>query len=59
MVVEAAEGFRRSRKLKKLALDSDASELFFEDVMLPAESLLGTEEGQGFARMMTELPRSG
>jgi long-chain-acyl-CoA dehydrogenase len=60
MVVEAedAEGFRRGRKLKKLGMDSaDTSELFFEDVSLPAENLLGTEEGQGFAQLMTELPQ--
>src|SRR5215469_8453076 len=40
MVVETedAPGFRRGRKLKKLGLDSaDTSELFFEDVKLPAE----------------------
>src|SRR3974390_2375953 len=39
MVVEAddAPGFRRGRKLKKLGMDSaDTSELFFEDVRLPA-----------------------
>jgi acyl-CoA dehydrogenase len=53
-----AQGFRRGRKLKKLGLDSaDTSELFFEDVRLPAESLLGTEEGQGFIQLMTELPQ--
>ena len=60
MVVEAedAEGFRRGRKLKKLGMDSaDTSELFFQDVSLPAENLLGTEEGQGFAQLMTELPQ--
>ena len=60
MVVETdgAHGFRRGRKLKKLGLDSaDTSELFFEDVQLPAESLLGTEEGQGFAQLMNELPQ--
>jgi acyl-CoA dehydrogenase len=60
MVVETgnAMGFRRGRKLKKLGLDAaDTSELFFEDVMLPAESLLGTEEGQGFAQLMSDLPR--
>jgi acyl-CoA dehydrogenase len=52
------QGFRRGRKLKKLGLDSaDTSELFFEDVRLPAESLLGTEEGQGFIQLMTELPQ--
>jgi acyl-CoA dehydrogenase len=60
MVVETddAPGFRRGRKLKKLGMDwADTSELFFEDVNLPAESLLGSEEGQGFAQLMTELPQ--
>ncbi|HWM47772.1 MAG TPA: acyl-CoA dehydrogenase family protein [Xanthobacteraceae bacterium] len=60
MVVETddAPGFRRGRKLKKLGLDSaDTSELFFEDVSLPAENLLGREEGQGFAQLMNELPQ--
>jgi acyl-CoA dehydrogenase len=60
MVVEAedAQGFRRGRKLKKLGLDSaDTSELFFEDVSLPADALLGTEEGQGFVQLMKELPQ--
>jgi acyl-CoA dehydrogenase len=60
MVVETddAAGFRRGRKLKKLGMDSaDTSELFFEDVKLPAEALLGSEEGQGFAQLMTELPQ--
>src|SRR5215467_3086618 len=60
MVVETADaaGFRRGRKLKKLGLDAaDTSELFFEDVALPAESLLGPAEGQGFAQLMSELPQ--
>ncbi len=60
MVVETDDtaGFRRGRKLKKLGMDwADTSELFFEDVQLPAESLLGTEEGQGFAQLMNELPQ--
>jgi acyl-CoA dehydrogenase len=60
MVVETedAEGFRRGRKLKKLGMDSaDTSELFFEDISLPADNLLGAEEGQGFAQLMTELPQ--
>jgi acyl-CoA dehydrogenase len=51
-------GFRRGRKLKKLGLDAaDTSELFFEDVQLPAEALLGSEEGQGFYQLMKELPQ--
>jgi acyl-CoA dehydrogenase len=60
IVVEAdgASGFRRGRKLKKLGLDSaDTSELFFEDLRLPPENLLGSEEGQGFAQLMNDLPR--
>jgi acyl-CoA dehydrogenase len=60
MVVEtdAVEGFRRGRKLKKLGFDAaDTSELFFEDVALPAESLLGSAENQGFAQLMNELPQ--
>jgi acyl-CoA dehydrogenase len=60
MVVETddAQGFRRGRKLKKLGMDSaDTSELFFEDVSLATENLLGTEEGQGFAQLMQELPQ--
>jgi acyl-CoA dehydrogenase len=60
MVVESdsAPGFRRGRKLKKLGLDAaDTSELFFDEVKLPPENLLGTEEGQGFAQLMNDLPR--
>jgi long-chain-acyl-CoA dehydrogenase len=60
MVVETddAPGFRRGRKLKKLGYDSaDTSELFFDDVSLPTENLLGTEEGQGFAQLMQDLPQ--
>jgi acyl-CoA dehydrogenase len=60
MVVETdhADGFRRGRKLKKLGMDwADTSELFFEDVKLPAEGLLGAREGEGFVQLMTELPQ--
>ena len=55
---EGMAGFRRGRKLKKLGLDSaDTSELFFEEMQLPPENLLGNEEGQGFAQLMNDLPR--
>jgi acyl-CoA dehydrogenase len=60
MVVETddAPGFRRGRKLKKLGQDwADTSELFFEDVKLPAEGLLGPEEGHGFIQLMNDLPQ--
>jgi acyl-CoA dehydrogenase len=55
---EKVEGFRRGRKLKKLGQDAqDTSELFFDDVRVPANNLLGCEEGQGFRQLMSELPR--
>src|ERR1700747_1524108 len=60
MVVETedAPGFRRGRKLKKLGLDAaDTTALFFTAAKLPAENLLGSEEGQGFAQLMNDLPR--
>jgi len=53
-----AEGFRRGRKLRKLGQEAaDTSELFFDNVWVPAQNLLGEEEGQGFRQLMTELPR--
>lgn len=60
LVVEAdqAEGFRRGRKLRKMGLDaSDTAELFFDDVWVPRDNLLGAVEGRGFSQLMTELPR--
>jgi long-chain-acyl-CoA dehydrogenase len=60
LVVETdgAQGFRRGRNLDKLGMDSqDTSELFFDDVSVPADHLLGGVEGQGFAQMMQALPQ--
>ncbi len=60
LVVEADKvtGFRRGRKLDKIGLDAqDTSELFFDDVRVPADNLLGGIEGRGFAQLMAELPR--
>ncbi|MFA7602808.1 MAG: acyl-CoA dehydrogenase family protein [Novosphingobium sp.] len=60
LVVETddAEGFRRGRKLKKIGNEAqDTSELFFDNVWVPADNLLGAEEGQGFRQLMTELPK--
>lgn len=60
LIVEAdqATGFRRGKALDKIGLDAqDTSELFFDDVWVPAENLLGEVEGQGFRQLMAELPR--
>lgn len=48
-------GFRRGKNLEKLGMHAqDTSELFFDNVRLPPENMLG-EEGQGFTLMMTKL----
>ncbi len=50
-------GYRVGRILDKMGLKSqDTSELFFEDVRVPAANLLGGEEGQGFYQLMGDLP---
>ncbi|MEM6302299.1 MAG: acyl-CoA dehydrogenase family protein [Pseudomonadota bacterium] len=50
-------GFEKSRKIEKIGQHtSDTAQLFFQDVRLPAEALLG-EENRGFVIMMEELPR--
>ena len=55
---DGLEGFRRGRNLDKLGMKSnDTSELFFDDMRVPASALLGAEEGQGFVQMMQQLPQ--
>ena len=50
-------GFQRGRNLEKIGLHAaDTSELFFEDVRVPASALLG-ELDRGFAVLMGELQR--
>lgn len=58
LIVDAdSPGFSKGKPFKKLGLKtSDTCELFFEDVKVPKENLLG-EEGMGFIAMMKELPR--
>ena len=60
VVVETdnAEGFPRGRNLEKIGMHSnDTSELFFENVEVPPENILGGDEGQGFYQMMAQLPQ--
>jgi citronellyl-CoA dehydrogenase len=48
-------GFTVSKKLDKLGLrSSDTAELFFDDVKVPAENLIG-EEGEGFIYQMRQF----
>ena len=55
---EGAEGFQRGKKLDKIGLDAqDTSELFFDNVFIPADNLLGGVEGRGFYQLMGELPQ--
>jgi acyl-CoA dehydrogenase len=52
-----APGFEKSKKLEKIGQHtSDTALLFFTDVRLPADALLG-EVNKGFAILMDELPR--
>ena len=56
LVVERGmEGFERGRNLDKIGQHAqDTAELFFTDVRVPKENLLG-EAGQGFVHLMTNL----
>ncbi len=55
---EGAEGFARGRNLEKVGLHAgDTSELFFDNVEIPPENILGQEEGRGFYQMMEQLPQ--
>jgi alkylation response protein AidB-like acyl-CoA dehydrogenase len=48
-LAEKREGFRVSRKLEKLGYKGiDSAELIFEDYRVPADCLIGGEEGRGF-----------
>lgn len=55
VVERGMAGFTRGRNLKKMGLKSqDTAELFFENVKVPKENLLG-ELGQGFIYLMQKL----
>ncbi len=58
LVVERGmDGFERGRNLEKVGLKAqDTSELFFDNVHVPKENVLG-EEGSGFISLMTNLPQ--
>ncbi|MEP4146298.1 MAG: acyl-CoA dehydrogenase family protein [Halioglobus sp.] len=57
LVDTSLPGFDRGKKIEKIGQHaSDTAELFFQDVRLPANALLG-ELNKGFIIMMKELPR--
>ena len=55
LVERGQEGFSRGRNLKKMGMKSqDTAELFFENVIVPKENVLGLP-GQGFIYLMQKL----
>ncbi len=57
LVEAGTPGFSKGKNLEKIGLKAqDTSELFFQDVRVPKEALLG-EEGMGFIYLMQDLPQ--
>ncbi len=56
LVEQGMPGFEKGKRLKKVGMKAqDTSELFFDNVQVPAENLLG-RENEGFIYLMQELP---
>lgn len=56
-VEEGTPGFTKGRNLEKIGMHAaDTSELFFDDVRVPADNLLG-EENAGFSYLIRNLPQ--
>jgi long-chain-acyl-CoA dehydrogenase len=57
ILVEAGTpGFTKGKPLKKMGMKAqDTAELFFDNVRVPQENLLGDREGAGFPMLMKEL----
>jgi acyl-CoA dehydrogenase len=57
LVDATTEGFVKGTNLNKIGMKAqDTSEMFFQDVKIPKENLLGTK-GMGFIYLMQELPQ--
>jgi acyl-CoA dehydrogenase len=55
---DGAAGFERGRNLHKIGMEAnDTSELFFNDVQVPLENVIGGAEGRGFYHLMEQLPQ--
>ncbi|MDN5550201.1 acyl-CoA dehydrogenase family protein [Brevibacterium aurantiacum] len=60
IVAEVADlpGFSRGRVLDKVGQrGQDTRELFFEDMRVPVDNVLGGVEGRGFIQLMQQLPQ--
>lgn len=56
VVDTSMKGFTKGKRLKKIGLKGqDTAELFFDNVEVPAENLIG-QENNGFVYLMQELP---
>ncbi len=56
LVESGMKGFEKGKRLKKVGMKAqDTSELFFDNVEVPASNLLGNEN-EGFVYLMQELP---
>jgi alkylation response protein AidB-like acyl-CoA dehydrogenase len=57
VIEDGMEGFERGRNLDKLGMKSqDTAELFFNDLYIPEENVLGGE-GSGFLNLVNNLPQ--
>jgi acyl-CoA dehydrogenase len=59
LIVETKDlpGYRVGKLLDKIGLKAqDTAELFFDDVHISADNVLGGEEGKGFIQLMSDLP---
>ncbi|MRJ77350.1 acyl-CoA dehydrogenase [Aeromicrobium sp. SMF47] len=57
VVEDGTPGFSRGRNLQKIGLKAqDTAELFFEEVRVPVENLLGSE-GEAFTYLSSNLPQ--
>lgn len=58
LVEATVPGFARGRNLDKIGQEGqDTSELFFDNVAVPSDALLGGVEGRGFMQLMEKLPQ--
>ena len=56
-IERGAKGFERGRNLAKVGMKAqDTAELFFDEVRVPADNLVG-KEGGGFIHLMEKLPQ--